>query len=66
MTPPTVTGDVKADACAAAKAGLDRATQSGLQSVIDVQKQLVTQTCGAGVLAGSLAAVAVAIYAVTF
>jgi len=63
----TVQADAVSDlACSTAKTGLDLANSSGVQTAIDTAKKTVTQACGAEALIGSLASVAVAIYALTF
>ena len=57
----------KAAACALAKTALDAATKAGVQADIDSTKKAYADAgCGAEALYGSLAAVAVAIYATTF
>ena len=59
--------DTKAAACALSKTALDEATKAGVQTTIDANKKAYADLgCGAEALYGSLAAVAVAIYATTF
>ena len=67
----TVQADAASDAkdatCAAAKVTLDAAKANGMQETIDATiKAMKDAGCGAEALYGSLAAVAVAIYATTF
>ena len=57
--------DAKKASCAAAKLAWDNATTAGV--AVDTFKKAYTDLgCGAEALVGSLAAVAVAIYATTF